>query len=136
MEFIVLSKQLKVEKKMAFNPNKETPFSEEQLIAISPEEKPQTIIQTLMQGVPGKSIEDSYEQTQTLRETVMDCIDRLCDQDKFIIEAVNYEQITYEELGKRLGVSNVHAWRLTKAAFKTLEKILLQEEIVREYLHG
>jgi len=65
---------------------------------------------------------------------VKDCVEYLCPQDRFIIEAIYYEQVTYEVLGERLGVSNVHAWRLAKTAIKNLQCQLLTNEYVTDYL--
>ena len=45
-------------------------------------------------------------------------------QDQFIVSAVNDEQISYEQLGCRLGCSAPHAWRLKQIAYKKLEEIL------------
>lgn len=91
--------------------------------------------------LPSMQSEDTYffdrdglEKLQNLREAIMDCIDDLSDKDRFIIEAVNYEKITYEQLGERLGCSNVHAWRQAKTAMNNLRQLLLKTPEVQEYL--
>ena len=87
-----------------------------------------------MQAGPGQTIETSGEEIDALRNLVVYCIDMLSEQDRFIVEAINYEQLTYDQLGKRMGISNVHAWRLKQTAFKNLMNLLLEHKIIKEYL--
>jgi len=110
--------------KMEINNNKEIPFEPSAMRFL-----PQT------QSIPVYFFDDADEGLSELREIVKDCIEYLCPQDRFIIEAIYYEQITYETLGERLGVSNVHAWRLAKNAIKNLQCQLLTNEYVSDYLN-
>ena len=87
-----------------------------------------------MQAVPGEEIMESVEELQPFREAVASCIDRLSEQDRFIIDAVNTERISLEELGERLGVTKTHAWRLRNSAMENLKKIMLQNPTVLERL--
>lgn len=85
--------------------------------------------------IPVYFFDDADDTLDELRDAVKTSIEYLCPQDRFIIEAVYYEQITYEALGERLGVSNVHAWRLAKNAIKNLQCQLLTNEYVNDYLN-
>lgn len=114
--------------------NREVPFLIDDLLAITIPPRPENDWQALMEAVPGDEPAESKEVLQPLREAVADCIDMLSEQDSFIINAMNSEQITYDELGKRLGVSLTHAWRLRNAAYKNLEQILERHEVIRQYL--
>lgn len=76
----------------------------------------------------------SVQELQPIREAVADCIERLDAQDQYIIDAVNSEMISLEELGKRLGVSKPHAWRLRNQAYDKLRLILLEHPLIRERL--
>lgn len=87
-----------------------------------------------MEAGTGQTIETSSEEIDALRNVVVYCIDMLSDQDRFIVEAINYEMLTYEQLGKRLGVSNVHAWRLKQDAYKNLMQLLLENKTIKQYL--
>ena len=87
-----------------------------------------------MEAPPGCEPIQSKDVLQPLREAVADCIDMLSEQDRMIVDAFNSERITYDELGKRLGTSLTHAWRLRGAAYKNLEELLLMHGTVREYL--
>jgi len=109
--------------KMEINNNKEIPFEPSAMRFI-----PQT------QSIPLYFFDDQNEELSELREIVKDAVEYLCPQDRFIIEAIYYEQITYEVLGERLGVSNVHAWRLAKTAIKNLQAQLITSEYVNDYL--
>jgi DNA-directed RNA polymerase specialized sigma24 family protein len=114
--------------------NREVPFLIDDLLAITIPPRPEDDWQALMEAVPGNEPAESKATLQPLREAVADCIDMLSEQDSFIINAMNSEQITYDELGKRLGVSLTHAWRLRNAAYKNLEQILERHGVIRQYL--
>jgi DNA-directed RNA polymerase specialized sigma24 family protein len=114
--------------------NREVPFLIDDLLAITVPPRPEDDWQALMEAVPGDEPMQSKDALQPLREAVADCIDMLSEQDSFIINAMNSEQITYDELGKRLGVSLTHAWRLRNAAYKNLEQLLERHEVIRQYL--
>ena len=89
-----------------------------------------------MQAAPGEDIRESVEELQPFREAVANCIDQLNEQDRFIIDAVNTEMISLEELGERLGVTKTHAWRLRNSAMDNLKKIMLQDPTVLERLRN
>ena len=114
--------------------NREVPFLIDDLLAISVPPRAEDDWQALMEAVPGDEPVASKDALQPLREAVADCIDMLSEQDSFIINAMNSEQITYDELSKRLGVSLTHAWRLRNAAYKNLEQILERHAVIRQYL--
>ncbi len=94
--------------------------------------KPMNQMQALMEAVLHEEPAMSLDEVDVIKEAIIDAIDSLSDQDRFIINAVNYERLTYVELGERLGMSNAHAWRLTKAAQNKLKTILLENEAIRE----
>ena len=114
--------------------NREVPFDIDDLIAISLKPRPENEWQALMEAAPGYEPIQPKDVLQPLREAVADCIDMLSEQDRMIIDAFNSERITYDELGKRLGTSLTHAWRLRKAAYKNLEQLLLMHGTIRNYL--
>ena len=89
-----------------------------------------------MQAAPGENVRESVEELQPFREAVASCIDKLSEQDRFIIDAVNTEMISLEELGERLGVTKTHAWRLRNSAMDNLKKIMLQDPTVLERLRN
>lgn len=119
--------------KMSVN-GREIPHDIDVLTLLLPSSKPDSEMQAIMESAPGQTIETSSDEIESLRNLVVYCIDMLSEQDRFIIEAINYEQITYDKLGKRLGCSNVHAWRLKQDAYKNLMSLLLEHPIIREYL--
>ena len=92
--------------------------------------RPATMMEALMRSV-GDDIEESLEELQPLREAVAFCIEQLDEQDQFIVNAVNSEFLSYEQLGKRLGVSKPHAWRLKNNAYAKLEQLLIMHPLVR-----
>jgi DNA-directed RNA polymerase specialized sigma subunit len=76
----------------------------------------------------------SVQELQPLREAIAECIEQLDEQDRFIVDAINSEVISLEELGRRLGVSKPHAWRLRNRAYDRLKLILLEHPLIRERL--
>ncbi len=78
------------------------------------------------------TIEESVEELQPLREAVAICIEQLNEEEQFIINAVNSEFISFEQLGKRLGVSKPHAWRLKNNAYAKLEQLLTMQPLIRK----
>jgi DNA-directed RNA polymerase specialized sigma subunit len=119
--------------KMSVN-GREIPYDVNGLMFLLPSAKPDNEIQALLESAPGQTIEVSNEEIQALRNVVVYCIDILSEQDRFIVEAINYEQLTYDQLGRRMGISNVHAWRLKQTAYKNLMNLLLEHSLIKEYL--
>lgn len=113
---------------------KEIPYDVFKLTFLMPAARPDNEMQALMEAAPGQTIETSNDEIDLLRSIVIYCIDMLSEQDRYIIESINYEQITYEQLGKRLGMSNVHAWRLKQDAYKRLMNLMLEHKVIRDYL--
>jgi len=95
---------------------------------------PETDLQAIMEAPPGESILESKESKQGMINAVKDAVDRLDDEYRYCIEAIQYEQLTFEELGKRLGVSAPHAWRLTQKAYEELAKVLKIDDRLSHYL--
>lgn len=86
-----------------------------------------------MAGANEPTIESVIE-LQPLREAIAECIEKLSDEDRFIIDAINSEVVSLQELGDRLGVSKPHAWRLRNAAYERLKLVMLENTIIRERL--
>ena len=94
-------------------------------------QRPQTMMEALMLST-SDIIEESVEELQPLREAVAMCIEQLNEQDQFIVNAVNSEFISFDELGKRLGVSKPHAWRLKNNAYARLQQLLTMHPLIRK----
>ena len=114
--------------------NKEIPFDIEVLMQFLPSRQPDNDWQALMEAEPYNEPATPRDTIDAISDLIINCIDQLKEQDKFIIESINYEQITFVELGARLGVSNVHAWRLKNTAYDNLKKLLVQEELIQNLL--
>jgi len=94
-------------------------------------QRPNTAMEALMLSI-SDVIEESAEELQPLREAVAICIEQLDEQDQFIVNSVNSEFVSYDELGKRLGVSKPHAWRLKNNAYARLQQLLVMHPLVRK----
>jgi RNA polymerase sigma factor (sigma-70 family) len=95
---------------------------------------PDNPMQALMEAAPGYEPVESLEELQPLREAVADCIDALDEQDRYVIDAVNSERATLQELGDRLGVSRMHASRLRDQAFTRLRVLMAEHPVIRQRL--
>lgn len=116
--------------------NKEVPLTPFHEVTIRGPRRPETPIEALMQAAPGEDVRESVVELQPFREAVANCIEQLNEQERFIIDAVNTEMISLEELGERLGVTKTHAWRLRNSAMDSLRKIMLQDPTVLERLRN
>ena len=94
-------------------------------------QRPNTAMEALMLSI-SDVIEESAEELQPLREAVAICIEQLDEQDQFIVNSVNSEFVSYDELGKRLGVSKPHAWRLKNNAYARLQQLLVMHPLIRK----
>jgi predicted DNA-binding protein (UPF0251 family) len=94
-------------------------------------QRPNTAMEALMLSF-SDVIEESVEELQPLREAVAMCIEQLDEQDQFIVNAVNSEFLSYEQLAKRLGVSKPHAWRLKNNAYAKLQQVLIMHPVIRK----
>jgi len=81
---------------------RELPLDTEEIERIPDLTKPESFIQALMQTVPGENAAASNEEPNLIREALLDSMELMRDQDKFIIDAIYWEMITFEELGNRL----------------------------------
>jgi len=96
--------------------------------------RPETPIEALMMAGANENIVESVVELQPLREAIAECIEKLSDEDRFIVDAINSEMVSLQELGDRLGVSKPHAWRLRNAAYQRLQSLLLENNVIRERL--
>jgi hypothetical protein len=81
---------------------RELPLDTEEIERMPDLTKPESFIQALMQTVPGGHEVTSHEEPNLIREALLDSMELMMDQDKFIIDAIYWEMITFEELGNRL----------------------------------
>jgi DNA-directed RNA polymerase specialized sigma24 family protein len=108
---------------MSYN-KREFPVDIDDLMNILSNYQPENEYQALMESAPFQEPVRHKSLINEAQDIVLDCLEVLLDQDKFIIQAINYEQVSYEVLGQRLGVSATHAWRLKQIAYKHLEEVL------------
>jgi DNA-directed RNA polymerase specialized sigma subunit len=96
--------------------------------------RPATALEALMSAAPYEEPTESIEEVQPFREAVAECMEQLNEEDRYIIDAINSERVTLDVLGKRLGVSRMHASRLRDAAFGRLRVIMLTNPVIRARL--
>lgn len=65
--------------------------------------QPENEIQSLMESIPGHAPLETKQDSEKLRELVVDCIDALNEKQILVINAIVFEQITFQELAKRMG---------------------------------
>jgi len=111
--------------------NKDSSINPSHFASMRGRRRPETPMEALMMAGIGEETVESVQELQPLREAVAHCIDQLSEQDRFIVDAVNSEMISYEELGERLGVSKPHAWRLKNAAYERLKYLMTMHPTIR-----
>jgi len=119
---------------MTFGSWKEIPFDINDLLEILPQEQPENEYQALMEAPPGCEPSTTKSELAELVDIVRECMEFLLPQDLYIVQAVAYERITYEELGERLGISAPHAWRLKQIAYQHLGEVLVIDGRIKRYL--
>lgn len=81
---------------------KELPLNDYELNNLIDESQPVNIWQSLMQAAPGGIIKMPADQPDIIKEALLDCMEMLTDQDKYVIDAIIWEQTGYPTLGKRM----------------------------------
>ena len=97
--------------------------------------------EALMRAVPGDEPEE-IDPGLELRDAVLECVSTLSEKDRFCLEAIFSERITYELLGQRLSNNENQsqssaasaAFLSTKRALGRLEKSLRKHPVIKEYL--
>ena len=120
--------------RMSYDNSREFPVDIEDLLDLLPLQQPENDWQALMEAPPGCEPAAPKTAITELVEIVRDCVEILLPQDQYIVHAMAYEQITYEQLGTRLGVSAPHAWRLKQIAYRHLAEVLVIDKRIKKYL--
>ena len=95
------------------------------------QQRPWSPLQALMEARPEHEPVSSVVDLQPLREAVASCVDRLSDEDRFLLEATHVERITVRALAERLGLHKSHTYRLVKRAeLRLRDSCLTQPEIL------
>lgn len=81
---------------------KEIPVDIAEITQLRDPAQPKTFMQALMQAAPSEDEVYSEDLGNPVREAVLDCMELLTEQDRFVIDAIYWEQATYVELAKRL----------------------------------
>lgn len=113
---------------------KELPIDTQEIERMPDQTVPRTELQALMQVMPGYEELPSEQTPNPIREALLNSMEMLTEQDKYVLDAIYWEMITFAELGKRLGVSAPHAWRLTEVAEKNLKEFLLMNTTLRDFI--
>lgn len=119
---------------MSYDNGREFPVDIEDLLDLLPLQQPENDWQALMEAPPGCEPATPKTAIKELVDIVRDCVEILLPQDQYIVQAMAYEQITYEQLGARLGVSAPHAWRLKQIAYRHLAEVLVIDGRIKKYL--
>lgn len=118
---------------MTYSDGKEIPFEMDDLLDLLPLAQPENEYQALMEALPGHEPATPKTTINELVDVVRECMEFLLPQDLYIVHAIAYERITYEELGERLGTSAPHAWRLKQIAYQHLGEILVIDGRIKRY---
>jgi len=81
---------------------KEVPVDIAEITQLPDPSQPRTFFQALMQASTGQDEVYSEDLGNPIRDAILDCMDLLSEQDKFVLDAIYWEQITFVELAKRL----------------------------------
>lgn len=96
--------------------------------------RPQTVFAALMQAAPGDTPQESVEESAVMVAAIAYAAEAMSDEDTYVLNAIQFEDITFDELASRLGVARSTGWRLHKRALRRLRTLLLNHQPVRERL--
>ena len=88
----------------------------------------------LMASRPGHEPPDSIVDRLPLHEALADCMDQLCAEDRYMLDAWHMEQVTIRALAERMGLHKSHTYRLVKRAETRLRDACLLNVTVQMYL--
>lgn len=97
-----------------------------------PASQPATNLQALMETAPDGNMPESVQAAAPTRAAVRRAMESLTVFEKFVIEAVYFEQLSSSQLGTRLGVSKSQAHRIKNVTIKTLTTYLQQQPQLRK----
>lgn len=112
---------------------KELPIDQVEIERIPDPATPRTMIQALMQAMPGFEEKISQEEPTPIKDALLESMELLTDQDKYIIDAVFWEQITFEELGKRLRSIGSACMEIDRCSKEKSQAIIVNEHHTKEF---
>ena len=87
-----------------------------------------------MSSRPGHEPPDSIVDRMPLHEALADCMDQLCAEDRYMLDAWHMEQVTIRALAARMGLHKSHTYRLVKRAETRLRDVCMLNVTVQMYL--
>ena len=96
--------------------------------------RPATIVEALMLSAPYTVLAESFEEKAPLIEEVRKVQAKTSAEDRYVLDAISVEGVTFVELSARLGVGSSQAHRLYHAALGRLKNLLLASQMVREHV--
>jgi len=113
---------------------KEIPVPLAEITQMRDPAQPKTFMQALMQAAPSEDEVYSEDLGNPIKEAILDCMELLTEQDRFVIDAIYWEQATYVELAKRL--RSLHATCMEAyRSRRTKPKGVVTDEHHSERLH-
>ena len=82
--------------------------------------RPESEMEGLMASHPHYDPEETLGMLQSVREALAECIDELCDEDRFVIEAIWFERVTVRALADRMGLHKSYTHRVAQRAVQRL----------------
>lgn len=96
--------------------------------------RPRTLIESLMEHTAGIPLQESYEEKEPLIHAVRNEIIDLDERQRYILNAVQVEGLSFAELGQRMGLSTTHTHRLYHQALQDLKDKLMTSDPVRYHI--
>jgi DNA-directed RNA polymerase specialized sigma24 family protein len=82
-----------------------------------------TDIEALMGARPHEDPDMPLVAQLVLREALSDCFEQLSDQDRYILEAIWFEGISYRTLATRMGLHKSYTHRIVQRAVSRLGEL-------------
>lgn len=95
---------------------------------------PLDVFEALLVAAPHEEPADSLEERHGLREVVADAVDRLSEEDRWMIEMLCIAKLSLRFVGRILGVPKTSLARKRDRVLATLRADLVGDPLVREHL--
>jgi DNA-directed RNA polymerase specialized sigma24 family protein len=93
--------------------------------------RPDSDIEGMMSAMPYCEPDAATPEAQALREALVDCLDQLGDEDRFLVEAIWFERLTVRALAPRLGLEKSQTHRLCCRAVVRLGALCVEHPVLQ-----
>jgi DNA-directed RNA polymerase specialized sigma24 family protein len=89
-----------------------------------------TDLEALMGTPPCRDPDGAVDELQVIREALVDCLDQLSAEDRFVLEAIWFERVTVRALAVRLGIHKSRTHEISQRAVVRLGVVCAEHPVL------